>query len=127
MTQTHKGEAMTLSFPLEYAAVKKAVRELKFRTRAFIDGEFRDAASGESYVSINPATGKPLAEIAACGTPEVDAAVKAARRAFEKGTWARRRDYRCRPGGAVHQKEARQEEPALYELLCKVWGRVPPT
>ncbi|HUV64323.1 MAG TPA: aldehyde dehydrogenase [Sedimentisphaerales bacterium] len=80
---------MTLSFPLEYAAVKKAVRELKFRTRAFIDGEFRDAASGESYVSINPATGKPLAEIAACGTPEVDAAVKAARRAFEKGTWSR--------------------------------------
>lgn len=80
---------MTMSFPLEYSAVKKAVRELKFRTRAFIGGGFRDAASGETCVSINPATGKPLAEIASCDAPDVDAAVEAARRAFEKGTWAR--------------------------------------
>ena len=80
---------MTLSFPLEYSAVRKAVRELKFRTQAFIDGEFRDAASGTTCVSNNPATGKPLAEIASCDAPDVDAAVKAARRAFEKGVWAK--------------------------------------
>jgi gamma-glutamyl-gamma-aminobutyraldehyde dehydrogenase len=80
---------MTMSFPLEHSAVKKAVRELRFRTQAFIDGAFRNAASGETCVSINPATGKPLAEIACCDAPDVDAAVKAARRAFEEGVWAR--------------------------------------
>jgi len=80
---------MTISFPLERSAVEKAARELSFRTRAFIDGQFRDAASGKTYTSINPATGKPLAQIAACDVPDVDAAVKAARRAFQKGRWAR--------------------------------------
>jgi gamma-glutamyl-gamma-aminobutyraldehyde dehydrogenase len=80
---------MTMSFPLERSAIEKAVRQLSFRTRAFIDGQFRDAASGKTYASINPATGKPLAEIAACDVPDVDAAVKAARRAFQKGQWAR--------------------------------------
>jgi len=80
---------MTMSFPLERAAIEKAARELSFRTRAFIDGQFRAAASGKTYASINPATGKRLAEIAACDVPDVDAAVKAARRAFQKGQWAR--------------------------------------
>jgi len=80
---------MTLSFSLERSAIEKAVGKLKFRTQAFIDGRFCGAASGKTYTSINPATGKPLAEIAACEAPDVDAAVKAARRAFEKGAWAK--------------------------------------
>jgi gamma-glutamyl-gamma-aminobutyraldehyde dehydrogenase len=80
---------MTLSFSLEGSAIEKAVRKLKFRTKAFIDGRFCGAASGKTYTSINPATGKPLAEIAACEAPDVDAAVKAARRAFERGAWAK--------------------------------------
>jgi gamma-glutamyl-gamma-aminobutyraldehyde dehydrogenase len=80
---------MTLSFPLERSAIPKAVHKLKFRTKAFIDGRFCGAASGKTYTSINPATGKPLAEIAACEAPDIDGAVKAARRAFEKGTWAK--------------------------------------
>ncbi len=80
---------MTLSFPLERSAIEKAVHKLKFQTQAFIDGRFCDAISGKTYTSINPATGKPLAEIASCDVPDVDAAVKAARRAFEKGVWAK--------------------------------------
>ena len=80
---------MTLSFSLEGSAIEKAVRKLKFRTQAFIDGRFCGAASGRTYTSVNPATGRPLAEIAACEAPDVDAAVKAARRAFEKGAWAK--------------------------------------
>jgi gamma-glutamyl-gamma-aminobutyraldehyde dehydrogenase len=60
-----------------------------FRTKAFIDGEFRDAASGETFVTENPATGQPLAEIAAGDAADIDAAVRAARRAFEDGRWSR--------------------------------------
>lgn len=59
-----------------------------FRTRAFINGRFVDAASGRTYVSENPATGRPLAEIAACDATDVDAAVRAARAAANRGTWA---------------------------------------
>ena len=47
---------MTLSFPLERSAVEKAVHKLKFRTQAFVDGRFCDAASGKTYTSIDPAT-----------------------------------------------------------------------
>ena len=37
---------------------------------------------------MNPATGKVLTKVAACDKEDVDRAVKAARAAFDKGTWA---------------------------------------
>lgn len=61
-----------------------------FRTQAFIDGSFRDAASGETFASENPATGRVLTNVAAGGAPDIDAAVRAARRAFDDGRWSRR-------------------------------------
>jgi gamma-glutamyl-gamma-aminobutyraldehyde dehydrogenase len=60
-----------------------------FRTQAFIDGAFRDAASGETFVTENPATGRPIASVAAGDAADVDAAVMAARRAFDDGRWSR--------------------------------------
>jgi len=79
-----------MSLKLEAKAIKSAVSQLKFRTQAFIDGRYVNAKSGKTYDSINPATGKPLAQIAACEAADVNAAVKAARRSFEKGVWAKR-------------------------------------
>ena len=61
---------------------------LHFRTQAFIDGKFVDSADGRTYVTENPATGKPLAEIAECGAEDVERAVAAARRAADDGPWA---------------------------------------
>jgi gamma-glutamyl-gamma-aminobutyraldehyde dehydrogenase len=75
---------------LEHSAVKGASRKLKFRTKAFIDGKFVNASSGKTYVSVNPATGQPLAKIASCDDADVDLAVKAARRSFEQGVWSKR-------------------------------------
>jgi 4-(gamma-glutamylamino)butanal dehydrogenase len=79
-----------MSLKLESKAIKAAVGKIKFRTQAFIDGRYVSTASGKKYVSVNPATGKPLARIAACEAADVDAAVKAARRSFEEGVWAKR-------------------------------------
>jgi acyl-CoA reductase-like NAD-dependent aldehyde dehydrogenase len=59
------------------------------RSRAFIDGEYVDAASGETFDCINPATGDVLAQIAACDAEDVDRAVRGARAAFETGAWSR--------------------------------------
>ena len=61
-----------------------------FRTDAFIDGAFQAARSGERFVTENPATGQPLAEVAAGDAADIDAAVRAARRAFDDGRWSRR-------------------------------------
>lgn len=54
----------------------------------FIDGTWRPSASGESIETFNPATGKVLTTLARGRKEDVDAAVAAARRAFE-GPWSR--------------------------------------
>jgi gamma-glutamyl-gamma-aminobutyraldehyde dehydrogenase len=80
-----------MDLKLEPKAIKTAVAKLKFRTEAFIDGKFVKAQSGKTFITENPATGKPLARIAACDTADVDRAVRAARRAFERGDWSRQK------------------------------------
>ncbi|MGB3812587.1 MAG: aldehyde dehydrogenase [Shinella sp.] len=59
-------------------------------THAFYAGRARMAASGETFLSINPATGGVIAELPACGAEDVDRAVAAAKSAFEAGVWANR-------------------------------------
>ena len=74
---------------LEYKAIQAAAAELKFRTLAFIDGQFVPARTGKTFVTENPATGRPLTRIAECDAADVDRAVQAARRVFESGAWSR--------------------------------------
>ncbi|MBV8635627.1 MAG: aldehyde dehydrogenase family protein, partial [Burkholderiaceae bacterium] len=61
---------------------------LKIDGRAFINGERTWAASGNRFDSISPVDGRKLAEVARCETADVDAAVAAARAAFEDRRWA---------------------------------------
>jgi acyl-CoA reductase-like NAD-dependent aldehyde dehydrogenase len=63
-------------------------RRLEFRTQAFIDGRYTDAASGATFDCINPATGKLLARVAAGDSEDINRAVTAARAAFRTGGWA---------------------------------------
>ncbi|UWR78365.1 aldehyde dehydrogenase (plasmid) [Phaeobacter inhibens] len=70
----------------EYRAI---AANLSLPTSAFIDGTFRPAASGQTFTTVNPATGEALAEIAACGAEDVDFAVAKARESFEDGRWSR--------------------------------------
>jgi len=63
-------------------------RSLDIRTKAFINGKYVDAASGATFDSINPGTGKLLARVAAGDSEDVNRAVSAARATFRKGVWA---------------------------------------
>jgi len=63
-------------------------RMLEFRTQAFIDGRYLDAASGATFDCINPASGKLLARVASGDAEDINRAVISARAAFRKGTWA---------------------------------------
>jgi 4-(gamma-glutamylamino)butanal dehydrogenase len=65
------------------------IGRLDLRTQLFIDGRFRDAAGGARFTTENPATGRPLAEVARGGAADVDEAVAAARRAADDGRWSR--------------------------------------
>ncbi|MEO1025603.1 MAG: aldehyde dehydrogenase [Pseudomonadota bacterium] len=62
---------------------------LTIRNQAFIDGAFTAAASGKTFVNINPATGETLAEVAEGDAADIDRAVVAARLAFDDGRWSR--------------------------------------
>jgi acyl-CoA reductase-like NAD-dependent aldehyde dehydrogenase len=55
--------------------------------RLFIDGDFVDSVSRETFDSHDPSTGEVVATVAN-GTPEdADRAIAAARRAFDEGPW----------------------------------------
>jgi succinate-semialdehyde dehydrogenase / glutarate-semialdehyde dehydrogenase len=53
-----------------------------FRTRAFVDGAWADADSGETFAVANPATGDVLADVPRMGAEETRRAIKAAERAY---------------------------------------------
>ncbi len=94
-------------------------KRVRWPTRAFIDGRFVDAATGETFTDIDPAREETLGEVAACGPMDVDRAVAAARRAFEEGVW---RDLHPAERGRRLRRlaelvEARREEFALIESL----------
>jgi phenylacetaldehyde dehydrogenase len=54
-----------------------------------IDGKWVDAKSGKKFDVFDPATGQAIAAVAEADAADVDEAVKAARRAFVSGPWAR--------------------------------------
>lgn len=70
----------------EYQAI---AADLNFPTNAYIAGKFTAAKSGETFPTINPATGEKLTDIASCGEDDVNYAVKKSRQAFESGVWSR--------------------------------------
>ena len=56
-----------------------------------IDGQWVAAQGGETWSHSHPATGEEVASFPIAGPADVDAAVRAARRAFDDGPWPRAR------------------------------------
>lgn len=54
-----------------------------------IHGEFRPAQAGSRFATINPATEEVIAEVAEAGPADIDAAIRSAREALERGPWPR--------------------------------------
>ncbi len=81
----------TLAPAQAFGGAKPRKDTLDFLSRAhglLIDGAWVNGAENEKIESLDPATGLPLARVAAGGAREIDLAVKAGRRAFEGG-WGR--------------------------------------
>ncbi|MBO0836463.1 MAG: aldehyde dehydrogenase family protein, partial [Actinobacteria bacterium] len=70
----------------EYAPApeSRAVVAIDSEYGLFVGGEFRPAASGATFATINPATEEPLTRVAEAGAADVEAAVAAARQAYEQ-------------------------------------------
>src|ERR1700684_1850718 len=59
------------------------------RIRFFIDGEWVDPRGSDTHRTLGAAAGEPLATPALATEADIDAAVKAARRALDTGPWGR--------------------------------------
>src|SRR5213595_1574141 len=57
------------------------------RYQLVIGGQLADAASGETFDSIDPSTGKAFAAVAKGGAEDARRAAEAARKAFDQGPW----------------------------------------
>jgi len=94
------------------------LRYAKGPVRMLIGGGFVEAASGETFETINPSTGEVIAHVASAGEADVDRAVAAARAALE-GAWSKvkpteRTRLLLKLADLV---EANAEELALLETL----------
>src|ERR1700726_1418025 len=71
------------------ATLKRPAPPAVKETRLFIDNEWVQPVEGKTFDTYNPATGEVIIKVAAATAPDVDKAVKAARRALESGPWSK--------------------------------------
>ena len=91
----------------------------QFDGRALVNGERVAARDGQTFDCISPVDGRLLTQVARCGAADIDAAVAAARAAFEDRRWAgkspaQRKRIMIKFADLIH---AHGEELALTETL----------
>jgi 4-guanidinobutyraldehyde dehydrogenase/NAD-dependent aldehyde dehydrogenase len=74
---------------LTHADWEQRAQDLKIEGRAFINGEYTDAASGSTFDCISPVDGRFLAHVASCDAADAQRAVENARATFNSGVWSR--------------------------------------
>jgi aldehyde dehydrogenase (NAD+) len=72
------------SFEYAPAPESRAVVDIRSSYGLFVGGEFVDPTDGRSFKTVNPATEEVLAEVAEASAEDVDRAVRAARRAYDR-------------------------------------------
>jgi aldehyde dehydrogenase (NAD+) len=88
--------------------------------RLLIDGKLVDAQAGGTFDNVNPATEEVLGVVADGTAADMEAAIAAARRAFDTTTWATDHELRAR---CLHQLQAALEsevEDLRAELVAEV-------
>ncbi len=68
-----------------------------------VDGKLSGASDGSSYPILNPATGQEIGRAPDSTAADVDAAIAAARRAFDETDWSTNHDFRVHCLRQLHQ------------------------
>ncbi|WP_328342804.1 aldehyde dehydrogenase family protein [Streptomyces violaceus] len=108
---------MSPAFEYAPAPESRAVVDIAPSYGLFIDGEFTEAADGKVFKTVSPSSEEVLSEIAQAGEADVDRAVQAARKAFEKWSalpGAERAKYLFRIARIIQE---RSRELAVLETL----------
>ncbi|GHD11333.1 aldehyde dehydrogenase [Streptomyces violarus] len=110
-------ENVSPAFAYAPAPESRAVVDIAPSYGLFIDGEFTEAADGKVFKTVSPSSEEVLSEIAQAGEADVDRAVQAARKAFEKWSalpGAERAKYLFRIARIIQE---RSRELAVLETL----------
>ena len=94
--------------------------------KLFIDGKFCDAASGETFESVDPATGEAIGTVAKAGAEDAARAIDAARAAFDDHRWSGRRASDRAKVLAAIAKGIKERAPELAELESRDSGATLP-
>ncbi|MEV0281619.1 aldehyde dehydrogenase family protein [Streptomyces sp. NPDC050610] len=106
-----------MTFAYAPAPESRAVVDIAPSYGLFIDGEFTEAAGGKVFKTVSPASEEVLSEVAQAAAEDVDRAVRAARKAFEKWSalpGAERAKYLFRIARIIQE---RSRELAVLETL----------
>lgn len=85
------------------------------QTKMLVGGKWLESLSGKTFTTINPATEEHIAEVALGAKEDIDAAVDAARAAFESGPWPK---MDARDRGKLLNKLADLVEENIDELAA---------
>ena len=92
--------------------------------RMLIDGALVEAQSGRRFENINPATEEVLGEVADAGHDDVEAAIAAARRAFDDTDWSTNRGLRKRCLEQLREAIVGERELLRAELIAEAGAPV---
>ena len=88
--------------------------------RMLIDGELVEAASGERFENVNPATEEVLGEVADASAEDMQRAIGAARRAFDDTDWSTNRALRKRCLEQLQDALDSEREELRDEVVAEV-------
>jgi aldehyde dehydrogenase (NAD+) len=89
-------------------------------SRMLIGGVLTEARSGATFENVNPATEQVLGVVANAGAQDADAALAAARSAFDETRWAADREFRKRCLEQLHDALAAERELVRAEIVAEV-------
>jgi aldehyde dehydrogenase (NAD+) len=107
-----------MAFEYAPAPESRSIVDIKSSYGLFINGDFTESQDGRPFKTVSPASEEVLAEVTEAGPADVDKAVRAARRAYDR-TWSRmagkdRAKYLYRIARIVQE---RSRELAVLESL----------
>jgi aldehyde dehydrogenase (NAD+) len=88
-------------------------------TRLYIDGQLRDASGSRTADNLNPATEEVLGVAADAGAEDIDAAIAAARRAFDTTDWSTNHEFRQHCLMQLHDALQQDKEDMRAEVVAE--------
>ncbi len=88
--------------------------------RMLIDGQLVEADEGKTFTNVNPATEEELGQVADASGPDMERAIRAARRAFDETDWSTNRTFRRHCLEQLHEGLAAEREEMREELILEV-------